>query len=355
MSAAPVPSVSPLRLRLRRFRRLKRGYCSFVALVVLYGLSLLAPVLVNNKALVVYYQGELYFPLWRFHRAEAFGQTHAYGDRNVGEAEYRELKRQFRKEGGGNWVLLPPYPYHPSESLLFLDGVPPHRPSWEHWLGTDDRGRDVFARLVYGFRISMTFALVVTGLAYLIGIVTGACLGFFGGRLDTYGQRLIEIWSGVPFLYTMIILSSVFRPDFTMLAILLTLFGWMRISFYIRGEFFREKSKDYVAAARVLGERDFVIMFKHILPNALTPVISFAPFAIVGSISSLVALDFLGFGLPPPTPSWGELIHQGTQNIFEWHLVVFPLVAVFLTLQMTAFIGEAVREAFDPRVFSRLR
>ncbi len=301
------------------------------------------------------YQGGYYVPLLGNYRGEFFGQTHAHGERNLGAADYRELQRQFAEAGNGDWVLLPLYPYHPNESLLHLSGSPPHRPSASNWLGTDDRGRDILARLAYGFRTSMTFALLVTGLSYAIGITVGACLGYFGGRLDTYGQRLIEIWSGVPFLYTVIILSSIIRPSFMMLALLLTCFHWMRISYYIRGEFLKEKARNYVASARVIGESDPAIMFHHILPNSLTPVISYAPFAVVGNISSLVALDFLGFGLPPPAPSWGELLHQGTQNIFEWHLVLFPLIAIFLTLQLTVFIGEAVREAFDPRVFSRLK
>jgi microcin C transport system permease protein len=324
-------------------------------LSALYILSWFNGLLINNQALLVYYQGEFFFPTAKRYSAEFFGQTHAYGERNLGVCEYRELERQFAAAGEGDWVLLPPVPYHPNESLLFLPGSPPHWPSRQHWFGTDDRGRDIFARLAYGFRISITFALIVTGMSYLFGIIVGACLGYFGGPLDTYGQRLIEIWSGVPFLYTVIILSSIFRPNFYMLAVLLMLFHWMRISYYTRGEFLREKAKNYVAAALAMGERDSVIMFKHILPNALTPVISFAPFSLVGNISALVALDFLGFGLPPPTPSWGELIQQGTQNIFEWHLVAAPLLAIFLTLQLTVFIGESVREAFDPKVFSHLR
>jgi microcin C transport system permease protein len=278
-----------------------------LVLAGLYLLSLFNGLLINNKALVVRYRGSYYFPLFARYPGDSFGQTHAYGERNLGEANYRELKDQFAAAGRGDWVLLPPFPYHPNESLLHLPGSPPHPPSWEHWLGTDDRGRDIFARLVYGFRTSMTFALAVTGLSYLLGTVVGACLGYFGGRLDTYGQRLIEIWSGVPFLYTLIILSSIIRPNFFMLAVLLTLFHWMRISYYVRGEFYREKAKNYVAAARAIGEGDLSIMFKHILPNSLTPVVSFAPFSIVGNVSSLVALDFLGFGLPPPAPSWGEL------------------------------------------------
>jgi microcin C transport system permease protein len=318
-------------------------------------LSLLSPLLINDRALLVRYGEGWYFPVLTRYRGEVFGQTHAYGERNLGECEYRELKRQFAAAGGGDWVLLPLYPYHPNESLLHLSGVPPHPPSSEHWLGTDDRGRDILARLVYGFRTSLTLALSVTGLAYLWGVSTGACLGYFGGRWDTYGQRLIEIWSGVPFLYTVIIVSSIFRPNFWMLVVLLTTFRWMRISFYVRGEFLREKAKVYVAAARVIGERDAAIMFKHVLPNALTPVISFAPFSIVHNITVLIALDFLGFGLPPPTPSWGELIYQGTQNIFDWHLVVFPLMAICATLMLTVLVGEAVREAFDPKPYSRLR
>jgi microcin C transport system permease protein len=253
---------------------------------------------------------------------------------------------------------MPPYPYHPNESLLTepdLQGEPPHSPSRRHWFGTDDRGRDVFVRLAYGFRISIGFALAVVALAYAIGIAVGSVLGFFGGKVDLVGQRLVEIWATLPFLYTMIIVSSIVRPNVALLAFLLALFSWVGMSFYIRGEFYREKAKDYVAAAIAQGESDRSVMVRHILPNALTPVISFAPFSMVGGVTSLVALDFLGFGLPAPTPSWGELVGQGLANIREWHLVLFPLGALFATLIMVVFIGEAVREAFDPRAFSRLR
>ncbi|MEZ5974489.1 MAG: ABC transporter permease subunit [Planctomycetota bacterium] len=253
-------------------------------------------------------------------------------------------------------MLLAPYAYHPNESLMReLDGEPPHPPSGEHWLGTDNRGRDVLARLVYGFRISLTFALGVVLLSYTLGMAVGAILGFFGGKVDIFGQRLVEIWSGLPFLYTVIIVSSIIRPGMWILILLLAAFGWMSISMYMRGEFYREKAKDYVAAAIAQGDSNRSIMFRHILPNSLTPLISFAPFAIVGAISSLVSLDFLGFGLPAPTPSWGEMVGQGLDNIFKWHLVIFPLSALFATLMMVVFIGEAIREAFDPKVFSRLR
>ncbi|MEZ4237854.1 MAG: ABC transporter permease subunit [Myxococcota bacterium] len=254
--------------------------------------------------------------------------------------------------------MPPPYPYHPNESLLSdpdLPGSPPHPPSKAHWMGTDDRARDVFARLVYGYRLSMLFGLGVVGISYALGISVGAMLGYFGGRVDLVGQRLVEIWAGVPFLYTVIIVASVIKPGPAVLVLLLALFGWIGISLYIRGEFYRERSKDYVAAAVAIGESDLSIIFRHILPNALTPVISFAPFALVANIIALVSLDFLGFGVPPPTPSWGELANQARQNITEWHLAFFPLGALFVTLLMVVFVGEAVREAFDPKPFARLR
>ncbi|MFT4538608.1 MAG: microcin C transport system permease protein [Planctomycetota bacterium] len=346
-------SISVLRRRWQKFRTLKRGWYSFVVLLVVYLISLANPLLINNRALVVKYQGEYYFPaLGTFYPAKTFKQ------RIIGEADYRLLDEQFEEEDGEDWVLMPLYPYHPNESLLgdpMLEGRPPHAPTAEHWLGTDNRARDVFARLAYGFRISITFALSVVAISYTLGMAIGSMLGFFGGRIDIYGQRLVEIWSGLPFLYTVIIISSLVSPSMWVLISILSAFFWMRISFYMRGEFYREKAKDYVAAAIAQGESNASIMFGHILPNALTPLISFAPFAIVAAISSLVSLDFLGFGLPAPTPSWGEMVGQGLQNILKWHLVVFPLGAMFLTLMMVVFIGEAIREAFDPKVFSRLR
>ena len=353
--AAPVAekSVSVLRRRWRKFRTLKRGWYSFLLLIALYALSLASPLLINNQALVVKYQGEYYFPAIGAHR-----EARDFGQRTIGEAQYRLLKKQFAEAGEGNWVLMPPYPFHPNENLLLdpeLSGNPPHPPSARNWLGTDDRGRDVFARLVYGFRISVTFAAGVVLVAYLIGMTLGATLGFFGGRVDFYGQRLVEIWSGMPFLYTVIIISAIIAPNIWVLIMILSVFSWVSISYYMRGEFYREKAKDYVSAAIAQGESNPAIMFKHILPNALTPIISFAPFALVTAITSLVALDYLGFGLRPPTPSWGELIAQGLSNIKKWHLVVFPLGALFSTLLMVVFIGEAIREAFDPKVFSRLR
>ena len=344
-------SKSILSKRIRKFKSLKRGYYSFVILLSLYLVSFFNPVLINNKALIVKYDNNLYFPVFKYYPASTFNQE------GFGEAHYRNLAIQFNKNNDDqNWIVMPLYPYHPNESLMSeLDGEPPHAPSLEHWFGTDNRARDVFARLIYGFNISISFAIVVTFFSYLIGISIGAILGYFGGKIDIFGQRFIEIFASIPFLYTMIIISSVMQPSFWLLVTILSSFGWVGMTYYIRGEFYREKAKDYVSAAISMGANNRRVMFKHILPNALTPVISYAPFAIVGYISSLVALDFLGFGLAPPTPSWGEIVSQGISDIRYWWLIVSPMGATFTTLLLITFIGEGVREAFDPKVYSRLR
>ena len=352
---------SVFRRRLRKFRRLKRGYYSFLIVSIAYLFSFLLPLFANNVPFLVKYRNEFYFPMLRYYRAADFGQA------AFGEPDYRALKDEFARVGDGDWVLMPLYPYSPNESLLDLPGSPPHPPSAEHPFGTDDRGRDVLVRLAYGFNISMTFALLVMLIADGIGIAMGALLGYVAGKVDLVGQRLIEIWSSLPFLYTIIIVSSivvpvyvpgrmqVLQPSFWLLIVILSAFEWMGITYYIRGEFYREKAKDYVGAAIATGLSEPSIMFRHILPNALTPVVSFAPFTIVANIGALVALDFLGFGLPAPTPSWGELIGQGMENLTKWWLVFFPLGVLFLTLLLVVFIGEAVREAFDPKEYSRLR
>jgi microcin C transport system permease protein len=354
-------SESIFRKRLRKFRRIRRGYYSFVIVLAAYLFSFFLPLVMSGTPLVVQYQGQHFFPMLRFHGVTEFGME------GFGEPDYRALDRQFEEAGGEDWVLMPPYPYGPNESLLNLSEPPPNPPSREHPFGTDDRGRDVLVRLAYGFNISMTFALVVMVIAEGIGVAVGAALGYFGGKLDILGQRVIEVWSSLPFLYTIIIVSSIIVPvyvparsavlqaSFWLLVLILAIFEWVGITYYIRGEFYREKAKDYVAAAIVTGVSEPGIMFRHILPNALTPLVSFAPFVIVANIGSLVALDFLGFGLPAPTPSWGELIGQGMDNLTKWWLVLFPLGALFVTLLLVVFIGEAVREAFDPKEFSQLQ
>ena len=352
---------SLFRKRLRKFRRLKRGYYSFLLIASAYIFSFLLPLVMTNQPLVVKYHGQYYFPMLRFHGAAEFGST------AFGEPDYRELKTQFADAHAGDWVLMPPYPYGTNEALVDPSASPPNPPSATHPFGTDDRGRDVLVRLAYGFNISMTFAILVTIFSETTGMIVGASLGYFGGKLDIFGQRFIEIWSSLPFLYTIIIISSVivpvyvpgrhqvFQPSFWLLIGILAAFDWVGITYYLRGEFYREKAKDYVGAAIATGVSELRVMFRHILPNALTPVVSFAPFVIVANIGALVALDFLGFGLPAPTPSWGELIGQGMENLTKWWLVFFPLGALFVTLLLVVFIGEAVREAFDPKEYSQLR
>lgn len=254
-------------------------------------------------------------------------------------------------------VLMPVYPYSPREHLLDMPGRPPHRPGASHLLGTDDSGADVFAQLVYGFRISMSFALIVSFTGYVIGIIVGGVMGYFGGWVDIITQRFIEIWSSIPFLFMLIIIASIIQPTFLLLVSLIVLLqGWVGISYYIRGEFYREKARDYVHAAVAMGASEWSVMMKHILPNSLVPLVTFAPFNVVGTIGSLVSLDYLGFGMPVGTPSWGALLDQGMKYLKYYpHLILTPSIAMAVTLFMVVMIGEAVREAFDPKVFSRLR
>ena len=361
----PTPSASPIRLRLRRFRRLKRGYYSFLVLAAAYAISFFLSFLMGPRAIVVRHEGTFYFPAFRSYFYDTFGlgKNWAVLGTDVGqedvyaEADYRELQQQYRRAGTGDFVIMPLIlPFGPNEAFLEDQGYPPYPPSRTHWLGTDTSGRDILVRLCYGYRISISFALLVIVFSYAIGTIVGALLGYYGRWIDMLGLRLVEIWSAVPFLYTVIILASIFRPSFILLVTILAAFGWMVIAYYVRGEFYREKAKDYVGAALASGESDLSIMFRHILPNALTPIIAFAPFAIVGEIAALVSLDFLGYGVPDPTPSWGEMLLQAKESgMTNWHLVIFPLGLMFITLQLIVFIGEAVREAFDPKVFSRLR
>jgi microcin C transport system permease protein len=353
-SQEPGPKAKPvsiLRKRWRKFKSLKRGYYSFLLLVALYAISFALPLIINNKALVVHYNGEYYFPVFTFHPATTFGQT------GGGEMDYRLLDEQFEQQGGDNWALMPLYEWDPYEVDFAGAGEDqfPLDPSDRHWFGTDDTGRDIFARMCYGFNVSISFALLLTLIEYLIGGALGGLMGYFGGKFDLFSQRIVEIWSTIPFLYTVIIVSSILVPNFMILILVLSLFNWIGISYYMRGEFLREKGKDYVAAAIALGVSDRQIIFKHILPNALTPMIAYLPFTIVGGITSLVSLDYLGFGLPPPIPSWGQMVHVGLGEVESWWLTVVPLGAMFITLLLVTFIGESIREAFDPRVFSRLR
>ena len=256
-------------------------------------------------------------------------------------------------------ITMPIIPYTYNQQLLALPGRPPHRPMQDGIpvLGTDFDGKDVLSQLLYGFRVSFAFALIVATIGYLIGIVAGAAMGYFGGWFDILVQRFIEVWSSIPFLFTIMILASVMQPSFWVMACLLVaLRAWLGITYTVRGEFYREKSRDYVQAASAMGVGETKIMLKHILPNSLVPVVTYFPFEIVAYIGALVSLDFLGFGLSADTPSWGKLLRQGAENISTYpHLVSIPVLAFATTLFCVVMIGEAVREAFDPKVYARLR
>ncbi len=341
---------SILKRRWEKFKTLKRGYYSLIILLITYGISFFLPLLINNRALIVKYNGDYYFPAFSgYVSGETFNQD------VPGEARYRKLKNEFRENGNGNWVLLPPYPYSPFEDITFEGNKMYQPPSSLHWMGTDNTGRDVFARLCYAFNISISFALLLTIINYIIGILIGGAMGYFGGKFDLIFQRLVEIWSNLPMLFVIIILSSIIKPSFYLLIGIYTLINWISMTYLMRAEFYREKSKAYVAAALSMGQSEFKVMFKHILPNSLVPIITYFPFSVVAGISALVGLDFLGFGLAPPTPSWGQMLDVGLQNIRKWWMVFAPVSAQFLTLLSIVFIGEGVREAFDPKVYSRLR
>ncbi len=369
----PPKSLTVMQRRWRKFKRLKRGYYSFIILIAAYILSFFLPLLVNNRAIAVRYNGEWYFPAVKqmlvenFLIGKLFGMNYFYSGEffgqkdNPGECDYRRLKAEWEAEGSDNLVIMPPYPYGPIEDIG-VEGNEPFMAPFEtrdgstpRLFGTDDRGRDVFARMAYGFFVSISFALILAFFEYAIGVPLGGMLGYFGGRFDIYMQRVIEIWSSLPTLFLIIIVASIVRPNFILLIILLSLVRWVGITTLMRAEFYREKAKDYVAAAVSIGVPTRKIMLKHILPNALVPIITYFPFSIVAGIAALVGLDFLGFGLPPPTPSWGQMMSVGLQHLTKWWLVIVPLSAMFLTLLLVVFIGEAIREAFDPKVFSRLR
>ena len=331
------------RKRWRRFRQNRRGFYSLVLFVVLFGLSLGAELLSNDKPLFIRYQGANYFPLWRMYPETVFG-----GDFDT-ETDYRDPYIRNRLTADGNIVVFPPNPHSFNSINLELDRPTPAPPSPENFLGTDDRGRDVLARLIYGFRLSILFGAALTAVGTLIGIAVGAVQGYFGGRTDLFFQRFIELWGSMPELYLLIIFASIFKPSMLLLLILLSLFGWMGLSDYVRAEFLKGRNMEYVKAAKALGVGNFTIMSRHLLPNSMTPVITFLPFGMSGAILALTSLDFLGLGVPPSTPSLGELLAQGKANIEAWWLSLSTFVVLVGALVLLIFIGEALREAFDPR------
>ncbi len=343
--------------KVKRFRQIKRGYYSFVFLVFFTLFSLLLELVINDKALMVYYEGTLSFP--------TYGDVKLGSEYGLGSelaqipVNYRNLKERFSQENQGNWVLMPLIPYNEYENYEYEGVFKPAPPGYDgHWLGTDSTGRDILARLLYGTRVAIYFAIAFTFLVYLIGIAIGCAMGYFGGWFDLSVQRLIEIWSNLPFLYIVIIAFSVVPSGFGVpirIAILLTimvLFSWTGMTYYMRTAAYREKARDYVSAAQVLGAGTTRIIFHHILPNSIALLVTFMPFTIVGAITAVTALDYLGFGLPPPTPSIGEILKQGTSRLDAPWIVSSAFGTLVVVLTLVTFVGEAVRDAFDPKKFT---
>ena len=329
--------------RWHRFKNSRMGYVSLWIFMILFGLSMCAELIANDKPLVVRYEGKFYFPIVKSQPERVFGGDFAT------PTDFLDPDIRHNITSDGNWAIYPPIPYS-YETLNYFSKVPnPAPPSFDNWLGTDDRGRDVLSRLIYGFRLSILFGLALTIVGVSVGIITGSLMGFFGGKFDLISQRLIEIWSAMPELYLLIIFASIFNPSIWLLIILLAAFGWMGLSDYVRAEFFRNRALEYVRAARALGLTNLQIMRRHILPNSLTPVITFLPFRMSAAILSLTSLDFLGLGVPPGTPSLGELLSQGKSNLDAWWISLSTFVVLVATLLLLTFMGEALRNAFDAR------
>ena len=316
---------------------------SLVIFGTLVVLSLFAEILSNDKPLVVRYHGDFYFPIVQDYPETTFG-----GDFPT-STDYLDPDIRKKITGDGNWAIYPPNPYGANTLSYYAKYPFPSPPSPDNLLGTDERGRDLLAQLIYGFRLNVLFGLVLTAIGVVIGVIAGAIQGFFGGKTDLAFQRFIEIWSSMPELYLLIIFSAVFAPSVALLVVLLSLFGWMGLSDYVRAEFFRNRQMDYVKAARALGVGNGRIMWRHILPNSMTPVVTFLPFRMSAAILALTSLDFLGLGVPPGTPSLGELLSQGKQNIDAWWISIATFAVLVITLLLLTLMGDALRDALDPR------
>ncbi|MCZ2104096.1 MAG: ABC transporter permease [Comamonadaceae bacterium] len=340
---APAPSLSPARRAWLRFKRNRLGYWSLVVFCALVLVSLGAELVSNDRPLVVRYEGQTYFPMLHDYPETTFGGDFAT------PADYLDPYVRQRITTGGNWALYTINPYGANTLNYFAKAPNPSAPSRDNWLGTDDRGRDLLAQLIYGFRVSVLFGLALTAVGVVLGIVAGAVQGFFGGKTDLAFQRFIEIWGSMPELYLLIIFSAIFAPSIALLLILLSLFGWMGLSDYVRAEFLRNRQLDYVKAARALGVPNGRIMWRHILPNSMVPVVTFLPFRMSAAILALTSLDFLGLGVPPGTPSLGELLSQGKNNIDAWWISIFTFAVLVITLLLLTFMGDALRDALDPR------
>ncbi|MFO1071013.1 MAG: ABC transporter permease [Geminicoccaceae bacterium] len=347
--AAPPPARRWWRLgpmgqrRLANFRANRRGWWSFWIFLVLFVVSLFAEFIANDRPLLVRYDGQFYVPV-----LVAYPET-TFGGIFETEAEYGDPEVQALIAEKG-WIVWPPIPYSYDTVVKDLPGDrAPSPPSAQNWLGTDDQARDVVARIIYGFRISVLFGLLLTLFSTVVGIAAGAVQGYFGGWVDLGLQRFMEVWGGLPILYLLIIMSSLIVPGFWTVLGLMLLFSWMSLVDLVRAEFLRARNLDFVRAARALGVGNATIMFRHMLPNAMVSSLTFLPFLLNGSITTLTSLDFLGFGLPPGSPSLGELLQQGKNNLQAPWLGISGFVVLGLTLSLLVFVGEAVRDAFDPR------
>lgn len=330
--------------RLQNFKRNRRGYYSFWIFAVLFIVSLFAEFIANDKPLYVSYDDASYFPVFVAYPETAFG-----GDFET-EADYRDPFVQTLIEvDGDGFIVWAPIRYGPSTINLDLPSPAPSPPSAENWLGTDDQGRDVVARIIYGFRISVLFGITLTLFSSVIGVAAGAVQGYFGGWTDLIFQRVIEVWNSVPQLYLIIIIAAVIEPNFWILLCILLLFSWVALVGVVRAEFLRGRNFEYVLAARAMGVGNTAIMFRHLLPNAMVATLTFTPFLLNASITTLTALDFLGFGLPPGSPSLGELLAQGKANLQAPWLGFAGFATIAVMLSLLIFVGEAVRDAFDPR------
>ena len=339
--------ITPLnQRRFENFKANKRGYWSFWIFLTVFILTLFAEVIANDKPLVIYFDGSFYSPITTVYPETAFG-----GDFET-EADYRDsyLVELIEKQG---WMIHALIPYSFDTHVTNLPGPTPFKPTRQNWLGTDDQARDVLARMIYGFRISVLFGLVLTVLSSIVGVAVGAVQGYFGGLTDLIGQRMIEVWNGMPVLFMLIILASVVQPNFWWLLGLMLLFSWTSLVSVVRAEFLRARNFEYVKAARALGVTNSVIMYRHVLPNAMVATLTFLPFITSGSVVTLTSLDFLGVGLPPGSPSLGELLKQGKDNLQAPWLGITAFSVIAFMLSLLVFIGEAVRDAFDPRRVQR--
>lgn len=337
-------TLSPLnQRRWQHFKAHKRGWYSLWLFLLLFFFTLGAELVANDKPLIVKYDNQLYFPVVKRYPETTFGGEFPL------QANYKSPYIQQLIEDQNGWMLWPPITFHYSSINYDLQVPAPAPPSAQNWLGTDDQGRDVLARVIYGFRISVLFALTLTTISAVIGIIAGALQGYYGGWVDLIGQRFMEIWSGLPVLYLLIIMASFIQPNFWWLLGIMLLFSWMSLVDLVRAEFLRGRNLEYVRAARALGMSDTNIMFRHILPNAMVSTLTFLPFIITGAIGTLTALDFLGFGLPPGAPSLGELVSQAKSNLQAPWLAISAFSVLALMLSLLVFIGEAARDAFDPR------